>query len=181
MPTITTPSKPTGGPVTGTLGNSPRRVAAFDGDASPLEWAGFPFVRDSAGDASQYGGQTINELVNISLFTNRRAEADDQVDDASELFGWYGDSYNETKIGSRLWLLRRRKSDAETVGAAEYYASEALQWLIDYGIARSVNVEAARIYQGGGDTLGLVVTIDQAAEGETLIKFADLWAQMGGE
>ncbi|EPN56356.1 Phage GP46, partial [Pseudomonas syringae pv. actinidiae ICMP 19079] len=45
----------------------------------------------------------------ISLFTWRRAEADDPIDDA-ERFGWWGDTYPtqaNDRIGSRLWLLRR--------------------------------------------------------------------------
>ncbi|MCF5708338.1 hypothetical protein GIV19_13685 [Pseudomonas syringae] len=78
----------------------------------------------------------------ISLFTWRRAEADDPFDDA-ERFGWWGDTYpavTNDRIGSRLWLLRRVKLTAQTQRDAEFYAREALSWLIDDGHVQRINI-----------------------------------------
>ena len=78
----------------------------------------------------------------ISLFTWRRAEADDPFDDA-ERFGWWGDTYPAVandRIGSRLWLLRRVKLTAQTQRDAEFYAREALSWLIDDGHVQRINI-----------------------------------------
>lgn len=76
---------------------------------------------------------SLIRAVVISLFTWRRAATDDPMDD-DERFGWWGDSYPniaDDRIGSRLWLLRRVKLTADTERDAEFYAREALQWLLD--------------------------------------------------
>jgi phage gp46-like protein len=89
---------------------------------------------------------SLRRAVEISLFTWRRANASDQTDD-DERFGWWGDSYPlvaNDRIGSRLWLLRRRKLTTETIGAAVMYAHEALQWLIDDGHVVDVQVLTQR-------------------------------------
>ncbi|MEE4677833.1 phage GP46 family protein [Pseudomonas alliivorans] len=78
----------------------------------------------------------------ISLFTWRRAEADDPFDD-TERFGWWGDTYPAVandRIGSRLWLLRRVKLTAQTQRDAEFYAREALNWLIEDGHVQRINI-----------------------------------------
>lgn len=89
----------------------------------------------------------INRLVEISLFTWRRAEGDDPIDD-DERYGWWGDSYpavSNNKIGSRLWLLKRRKLTTETLLDAEHYIKEAMQWLIDDWLINSFTVHLQRV------------------------------------
>jgi len=91
----------------------------------------------------------LTRAVLISLFTWRRALTDDLVDD-EELFGWWGDSYPDIaddRIGSRLWLLRRVKLTDATQRDAEFYANEALRWLLDDGhvIAIEITSEKADI------------------------------------
>lgn len=85
---------------------------------------------------------SLIRAVVISLFTWRRAATDDPVDD-DERFGWWGDSYPtiaDDRIGSRLWLLRRVKLTADTQRDAEFYAREALQWMLDDGQVLEVDV-----------------------------------------
>ena len=89
---------------------------------------------------------SLIRAVVISLFTWRRAATDDSVDD-DERFGWWGDSYPaiaDDRIGSRLWLLRRVKLTADTQRDAEFYAREALQWLLDDGQVIEVDVISER-------------------------------------
>lgn len=89
---------------------------------------------------------SLVRAVVISLFTWRRAATDDPVDD-DERFGWWGDSYPtiaDDRIGSRLWLLRRVKLTADTQRDAEFYAREALQWLLDDGQVLEVDVITER-------------------------------------
>ena len=89
---------------------------------------------------------SLIRAVVISLFTWRRAATDDPVDD-DERFGWWGDSYPtiaDDRIGSRLWLLRRVKLTADTQRDAEFYAREALQWLLDDGQVLQVDVITER-------------------------------------
>jgi phage gp46-like protein len=85
----------------------------------------------------------------LSLFSDRRARPDDRLPDReSDRRGWWGDAFppavaaGDDRIGSRLWLLHREKSTDETLERAKDYISEALQWLIDDGIAASIEIEA---------------------------------------
>jgi phage gp46-like protein len=89
----------------------------------------------------------LTRSVLISLFTWRRAAPDDPVDDG-ERFGWWGDSFPsvaDDRIGSRLWLLRRVKLTRQTQLDAEFYAREALQWLIDDGHCSAIEVLSERL------------------------------------
>lgn len=89
---------------------------------------------------------SLIRAVVISLFTWRRAATDDPVDD-DERYGWWGDSYPtiaDDRIGSRLWLLRRVKLTADTQRDAEFYAREALQWMLDDGQVLDVDVISER-------------------------------------
>ncbi|NUT73520.1 phage GP46 family protein [Pseudomonas sp. C1C7] len=88
----------------------------------------------------------LTRAVLISLFTWRRAETDDPVDD-EELYGWWGDSYPviaNDRIGSRLWLLRRVKLTDATQRDAEFYANEALRWMLDEGHAISLEITSEK-------------------------------------
>lgn len=88
----------------------------------------------------------LTRAVLISLFTWRRALTDDPVDD-DELFGWWGDSYPniaDDRIGSRLWLLRRVKLTDATQRDAEFYANEALRWLMDDGHAIAIEITSEK-------------------------------------
>ncbi|MFJ2457067.1 phage GP46 family protein [Pseudomonas neuropathica] len=89
----------------------------------------------------------LTRAVLISLFTWRRALTDDPVDD-EELFGWWGDSYPDIaddRIGSRLWLLRRVKLTDATQRDAEFYANEALRWLLDDGHAIAIEIASEKV------------------------------------
>ncbi|MFH0024517.1 phage GP46 family protein [Pseudomonas fluorescens] len=89
----------------------------------------------------------LTRAVLISLFTWRRAADDDALDD-DERFGWWGDSFPtvaDDRIGSRLWLLRRVKLTRQTQMDAEFYAREALQWLIDDGHCSAIDILSERL------------------------------------
>ncbi|MBX9944958.1 MAG: phage GP46 family protein [Reyranella sp.] len=91
------------------------------------------------------GGLTTSVL--ISIFTDRRAEADDPLDplaDDGDRRGWPGDLLEEPgeRWGSRLWLLRRAKLTEETRLLVEQYVAESLAWAIDKGVADRVEVAA---------------------------------------
>lgn len=89
---------------------------------------------------------TLSSAIIISLFTDARAlPTDDYQGDPR---GYWADALTITgeapvQLGSRLWLLRREKQIPATLRRAEQYAREALQWLIDDGIAQSVSVAAS--------------------------------------
>ncbi|MGP5513260.1 phage GP46 family protein [Pseudomonas helleri] len=118
--------------------------------------------------------ESLRRAVTISLFTWRRAEPDDAVDD-SDRKGWWGDSVPTVagdKIGSRLWLLSRRTLVADTLKDAQAYAEEALAWLVDDGVLTRVTITAER---QGNDRMNLRVTLIEQ-HGETLeLNFNDTW------
>lgn len=84
----------------------------------------------------------------ISLATDRLAEPDDEIPDGSgDRRGWWGDmpiegGAAEDRIGSRLWLLRRALQTEQTRQRAILYAREALQWMLDMGVAGVIDIEA---------------------------------------
>mgnify|MGYP001807565036 CR=1 FL=1 len=90
---------------------------------------------------------SLRTAVLISLLTDRRADMADVLPDPrdGDRRGWVGDALAETdddRIGSRLWLLRRAKHTEETRRRAEDYCAEALQWLVDDGLATAIAAAA---------------------------------------
>lgn len=86
-------------------------------------------------------GNDLQNAVYISLFTDRVANPDDVIPDASQdPRGWWGDAGQDVAVGSRLWLLQRAKQTVETLNLAKDYIVEALQWLIDDGVVGSFDI-----------------------------------------
>lgn len=103
---------------------------------------------NGAGDLSIDGhdfevDESLTTAVILSLFTDR-AVAEDELEDGMQNQGWWGDSYSDEPWGSKLWLLRRKKSSEEVVNDAEDYAYEALDWLMNDGFIDSIIVNASR-------------------------------------
>lgn len=118
----------------------------------------------------------LETAVIVSLFTDRRADADEEIPDGSQdRRGWLGDSYADIagdQIGSRLWLLWREKQTQQTALRAREYALEALQWLIDDDIVRSVDVVAQWIAQG---VLSVDIAIVKPAGTEVNFRYQYVW------
>lgn len=137
---------------------------------------------EARGDWSQTGsvlasGSDLETAVLISLFTDRRADPDDAIPDGSgDPRGWWGDLYEATPIGSKLWLLDRAKKTEATRQRAQDYIEAALAWLIDDGIAAAVRVTVR--WQLGADPsrgfLAAAIEIDEP-DGRT-IQFNYQWA-----
>jgi phage gp46-like protein len=102
----------------------------------------------------------LQTAVLISLFSDRRARADDLLPGATDdRRGWWGDAWPEVEgdlIGSRLWLLSREKEVPEPLRKAREYAQEALAWLVDDGICARVEIAVSVPRRG---VLGLVATL----------------------
>lgn len=121
----------------------------------------------------------LQTAVVISLFTDRRAEASDLPADATgqDRRGWWGDSFAEVegdRIGSRLWLLAREKQTQATLLKARDFAKEALQWLLDDGVARAVNVGTEWMANRQGVLL-MTVEIVRASKPVTKYQFEAFW------
>ena len=139
----------------------------FDADTFSFDWLlARPCLAEDDG---------LETAVTISLFTDRRANDDDELPSGDDRRGWWGDALAEVsgdRIGSRLWLLSREKQLPDVLSRAREYALEALQWLVDDGVARSVNVEATSVRQG---VLGLTVTIARTRGETARYRFESFW------
>lgn len=90
----------------------------------------------------------LETAVTISLFTDARATVEDDVPEGADLRGWWGARYldsTERELGSKLWLLHRQKVSEETINQAVALAREALNWMVDDGVASDVRVTATKL------------------------------------
>lgn len=110
----------------------------------------------------------------ISLFTDRRAEDSDPVDDGDRR-GWWADAFSDRPCGSRLWLLAREKQTSATMRRAREYAEEALAWLVSDRIASSVRVAASAPRDG---VLALEIFIGRPGRPDLELRFERLWAAL---
>lgn len=117
----------------------------------------------------------LRTAVIISLFTDRRARADDRLPQAgSDRRGWWGDVVardSADRIGSRLWLLSREKQTDQVVARAREYALEALAWMLTDRVASAVDVTAE---VAGPGVLALSVFITRPS-GPDRLRFDFVW------
>lgn len=93
----------------------------------------------------------LDTAVLLSLFTDRRAEAGDEF--SGDPRGWWGDALAVTDdrpvaMGSRFWLLAREKQTVPVLRRAEAYARQALQWMLDDGVASALTATASNPQRG---------------------------------
>lgn len=124
----------------------------------------------------------LETAVVISLFTDRRAEPDDELPvDAEDRRGWWGDvappmvngrAVDGDRIGSRLWLLGREKQLQSVVERARQYVEEALSWMIEDGLCERIDVIAEIVRTG---VLGVGITIHRPNADAVTFKFDHAW------
>lgn len=123
------------------------------------------------GDLAASSG--LATAVLVSIFTDARALSD-EVRTAVLRGGWIGDSVppvEEFKLGSRVWLTEPAKLIQSTVNLVSSYVLQALQWMIDGGIAANIEVEG--ILRPPHE-MGLNVRIT-APTGEETNQYVSLW------
>lgn len=110
--------------------------------------------RDESGGMAVDNGLRTSVL--LSLFSDQRASAAESLDGSTR--GWWGDSLSRNendRIGSKIWTLVREKNTAAIERGMEVRAKQALQWLIEDGVAESVDAFANAV----GSTLELQISI----------------------
>ena len=118
----------------------------------------------------------LDSAVIISLFTWARAAAG-EVDENAPRFGWFGDKIdadNTDSIGSKLYLLKRKKITNQTIMDAREYIEQALHWMIEDGVATEINAEVER----NASDVNRVDALVQIVRGDRsrTMKFNDLWS-----
>ncbi len=89
----------------------------------------------------------LNNAITISLFTDARADDDEELpDNTTDQRGYWGDIdlENDESLGSKLWLLNRSKITTDTINTMHDYITESVQWLIDDGHLLAINVAVER-------------------------------------
>lgn len=137
-------------------------------------------INFDGGDLERENG--LRTAVLMSLYTDRQANEDDELPDSNsdDRRGWWGDQidldFKGDKIGSRLWLLERGKTDDSTLAAAKFYIEECLEWMLDDEVAQAIDVEVERQKRRDGtSTLAANIAIRQSDGGVVALKFNDLW------
>ena len=87
----------------------------------------------------------LQTAIYISLFTDRRIGEDDEIPDRSnDRRGYWGDALEEEPLGSFLWTLDREKITNSVLNKIDTYSKDALNWLIEDGIASEINTIVER-------------------------------------
>lgn len=118
-------------------------------------------------------GKDLETAILTSLFTDRRARKDDALDDPSDPRGCWMDAIRGD-FGSRLWELKRQKITDEIVQRAREYAEEALQWLVDDGVADGIKV-TPYVDRAKG-LIGLLVVVTKGASSR---RYEFAWREYG--
>ena len=77
-----------------------------------------------------------------SIFGEKRASADEMVEPQRRR-GWIGNGTFEN--GSKLWLLSQARMTRDTLNKLEDEAEKSLQWLVDDGLAVSIDDVTASV------------------------------------
>lgn len=138
-----------------------------------LAWNNQTSCGDLVFDGGIQQGDELETAILLSLFTWRRAEPDDDVPDKFNRLGFWGDTYPDVPgdlFGSRLWLLDGKKANAETLVLADTLVREALQWMLEDGVASAIEPEISR---GAGDQLQINLWIERP--GDLAPKYYQIW------
>ena len=127
-------------------------------------------------DSDVAGDRGLRTAVLLSLFTDRRAEADDvpPSGDARDRRGWWADQFAELegdRMGSRLWLLDRSVRNNETVLRADEYVREALAWMLDDRVVASIDVTI----ETTDKALVIAVGLQRPGRDPVSFRFAHAW------
>ena len=134
---------------------------------------------NSRGDWTMNGpvlatGNDIETAILISIFSDRVAQPGDVIPDGTnDPRGWWAD--DDVPIGSRMWLLRRAKQTTQTLQLAYDYLAEALQWMVDDGVASRFDITTQWVRTG---MLGAVI-VAWSPTGTLLSKGQYAWAWAG--
>lgn len=120
------------------------------------------------------GDDGLQTAVIISLFTDRRLpDGVGHPEGLNDPRGYWGD-VGETdghQWGSLLWTLYRQVITNAVIASCREFCEQALQWMIDDGIAESVNVTAER---AGTYQISISIEIEKKDTRDSL-RYSYLW------
>jgi len=133
----------------------------------------------SLADGDLQTGQDLETACLVSLFSDKLATPDfTPTDGTSDRRGWWADLYSDRPLGSNLWQLERAHKTRDTLGLARRYAQDALQWLVDDGVAASITVDTRWIGGPGTTMLGIAIAIRQPDGSMTRFVYGWAWEDL---
>jgi phage gp46-like protein len=81
----------------------------------------------------------LKHAVLQSLLNWAKAQKNDPLDEGQDKQGWWGGEFVQG-VGCRDWTLARSKQTADTLNRAKRHTEQALQWLIDKKVVKSIEV-----------------------------------------
>ncbi len=136
------------------------------------------FIIDNCFDLKVLDGDLASDdgletAVAISLFTDKRVTDEELPFGHKTKKGWWGDMYPEIdldKIGSRLWTLDPGKRTNDTLRRSEDFAKEGLKWMLEDGIANTINVNSEY-----NENMHLIINIEIIRPDGLTSSFEVLW------
>lgn len=117
----------------------------------------------------------LRTAVLLSLFTDRRAQPDDQIPAGDgDRRGFWADQFAEVEgdlMGSRLWLLDRSAQRRDVAQRVPEYVREALAWMLQDRVVSSIDV----IVEETRERLLWQVTITRPTGDPLTMRFAHAW------
>jgi phage gp46-like protein len=126
----------------------------------------------------------LGTAVLISLFTDRRADPEDVIDDENDRRGWWADEIAEVdgdQIGSKLWQLERSKTVVDNAAKCRQYIKEALQWMLDDEVVQDIEIDVFRQGDIPNEQLAFEVRLYKSDGTFEAFKFDDLWTAQFAE
>ena len=133
----------------------------------------YDFDWTSTGDIST--DQTLDTAILMSIFEEVRATAA-EISDSKSRRGWLGnESTPGFEQGSKVWLFDQERVTGSVLAELGPIVRNGLQWLIDDGIAVSVEVEQPFLQNGK-----VVTFINLGRDGSPVDRlFFELWDNTG--
>ncbi len=121
----------------------------------------------------------IGTAVLMSLFTDRRADESDEIDNEDKK-GWWGDLVAEVEgdlIGSKIYQLMRSKSTPDIEVKLKQFIFEALEWMIEDGVVVENGITVDTFVFGNVENkrLGFKIELRQSDGEIVALSFDDLW------
>lgn len=110
----------------------------------------------------------------LSLFGEKRADSSEVVEPQLRR-GWIGSEGKDFENGSKLWLFDQARVTRTNLNRIQDEARKALQWLVDDGLAVSVD-EVTATARNGTVTLEIVI---RRSRSQVERRFFDLWENTG--
>jgi phage gp46-like protein len=132
----------------------------------PNEFTGADLVLTSAGVSLDHG---MKSAVLISLFSDSRAAEGAPIEETADRRGWWGDLDKSRELGSQVWTFSRSKITPEDLERIRSASAASLAWLVEDGLAETVEVFASILPLSVGVDLRIEITRGAA------LRFSHLW------